>query len=283
MFTINQYLPVFDGNVRYSELLNQHMLIINKFITNSDDTGLFDYFEQLIQELLIDKTVYTKLYNVDKFLMLLNIRSICIGNEIKFNSISNQSTLSVHLHTIINKYTNPISNFEQSISIDNMYQLVLNIPKMLYLTGFDSVMTQVIDKIVDNNETYYMDTIEQKNEILKIIPANKTQKIIEYINTMSEQGDKFNIMHKIDKINTEKISMNPFNNNMCYFIKNIFSEKLYDVYQLYFNMINLLKFDYNSIINQTPAESYMYITLFDENRKKQNQSPENPTENIPQL
>ena len=66
MFTINQYLPVFDGNVRYSELLNQHMLIINKFITNSDDTGLFDYFEQLIQELLIDKTVYTKLYNVDK-------------------------------------------------------------------------------------------------------------------------------------------------------------------------------------------------------------------------
>ena len=42
-------------------------------------------------------------------------------------------------------------------------------------------------------------------------------------------------------------------------------------------------FDYNSIINQTPAESYMYITLFDENRKKQNQSPENPTENIPQL
>ena len=85
MFTINQYLPVFDGNVRYSELLNRHMLIINKFITNSDDTGLFDYFEQLIQELLIDKTVYTKLYNVDKFLMLLNIRSICIGNEIKFN------------------------------------------------------------------------------------------------------------------------------------------------------------------------------------------------------
>ena len=154
---------------------------------------------------------------------------------------------------------------------------------MLYLTGFDSVMTQVIDKIVDNNETYYMDTIEQKTEILKIIPANKTQKIIEYINTMSEQGDKLNIMHKIDKINTEKISMNPFNNNMCYFIKNIFSEKLYDVYQLYFNMINLLKFDYNSIINQTPAESYMYVTLFDENRKKQNQSPENPTENIPQL
>ena len=42
---------------------------------------------------------------------------------------------------------------------------------MLYLTGFDSVMTQVIDKIVDNNETYYMDTIEQKNEILKIIPT----------------------------------------------------------------------------------------------------------------
>ena len=107
-------------------------------------------------------------------------------------------------------------------------------------------------------------------------PSSQKERLVKKQKIRQHKPEQF-------KINTEKISMNPFNNNMCYFIKNIFSEKLYDVYQLYFNMINLLKFDYNSIINQTPAESYMYITLFDENRKKQNQSPENPTENIPQL
>lgn len=270
MFTINQYLPVLDASVRYSELLNKHMLTINKFITNSDDIGLFDYFENLIQELLIDKTVYSKLYNIDKFLMLINLRSICIGNEIKFTTPLNQSTLSIHLHTIINKYNAPISEFKQLISIDNLYKIVLNIPKMLYLPGFDSIITQVIDKIIDNNEIYSVDTVEQKNEILKIIPANKIQKIIDYINEMSEKGDEFNILNKIEKINMSKLSISPYSNNMAHFIKDIFSEKLNDVYQLYFNMINLLKFDFNSINNQTPAESYMYVSLFNENSKKQN-------------
>lgn len=280
MFTIDQYLPVLDANVRYSEILNKHMLVINKFITNSDDAGLFNYFEHLIQELLIDKNIYNKLYNIDKFLMLLNLRSICMGNEIKFNSPTTQSVLSVYLHTIINKYTAPISEFKQSISIDNLYHVILNIPKMLYLPGFDSIITQVIDKIVDNNEIYNIDTIEQKNEILKVIPANKTRKIIDYINNMSEESDKLTILNKIEKINTERVSMNPYSNNMAHFIKNIFSEKLHDVYQLYFNMIHLLKFDFNTINNQTPAESYMFITLFNENLKKESSKTDNKLETI---
>ena len=279
MFTINQYLPVLNTEVRYSELLNKHMLIINKFITNSDDIGLSDYLEELIQELLIDKTVYTKMYNVDKFLMLLNLRSICIGDELKFNQSVGTVTVSVRLINIINNYTTPISNFTQSLSINNMYNLILNMPKTLYLSGFDSIMLQVIDKIVDDSTTYHADTINFKNEILKILPANQTHKIIEYINTMSEQGEQLHILKKVERASIDSLSMNPYNNNMFIFIKNIFSEKLYSLYQFYFKMVNSLKFDSFSVNNQTPAESSMYISLFDEQMKNQNN--ENP--NVPEI
>ena len=283
MFTINQYLPVLDAEVRYSELLNKHMLIINKFITNSDDIGLSNYFEELIQELLIDKTVYTKMYNVDKFLMLLNLRSICIGDELKFNQSVGTATVSVRLINIINNYTLPITNFTQTISIDNMYNLILNMPKSLYINGFDSIILKVIDKIVDSSDTYCADTTNFKNEILKILPANQTHKIIEYINTMSEQGEKLHILKKVEKANVDGLSMNPYNNNMFQFTKNIFSEKLYSLYQFYFKMVNSLKFEFLSINNQTPAESSMYISLFDEQMKNQNSESPNVPEIPPQL
>ena len=279
MFTITQYLPVLNADVRYCELLNKHMLIINKFITNSDDIGLSDYLEELIQELLIDKTVYTKMYNVDKFLMLLNLRSICIGDELKFNQSVGTATVSVRLINIINNFTLPITNFTQSLSINNMYNLILNMPKTLYLSGFDSIMLQVIDKIVDDSTTYHADTINFKNEILKILPANQTHKIIEYINTMSEQGEQLHILKKVERASIDSLSMNPYNNNMFIFIKNIFSEKLYSLYQFYFKMVNSLKFDSFSVNNQTPAESSMYISLFDEQMKNQNN--ENP--NVPEI
>lgn len=283
MFTITQYLPVLNADVRYCELLNKHMLIINKFITNSDDIGLADYFEELIQELLIDKTVYTKMYNVDKFLMLLNLRSICIGDELKFNQSVGTVTVSVRLINIINNYTTPISNFTQSLSINNMYNLILNMPKTLYLSGFDSIMLQVIDKIVDDSTTYHADTINFKNEILKILPANQTHKIIEYINTMSEQGELLHILKKVERAGIDSLSMNPYNNNMFLFIKNIFSEKLYSLYQFYFKMVNSLKFDSFSVNNQTPAESSMYISLFNEQMKTQNSENSNVPEIPPQL
>ena len=283
MFTITQYLPVLNADVRYCELLNKHMLIINKFITNSDDIGLADYFEELIQELLIDKTVYTKMYNVDKFLMLLNLRSICIGDELKFNQSVGTVTVSVRLINIINNYNTPISNFTQSLSINNMYNLILNMPKTLYLSGFDSIMLQVIDKIVDDSTTYHADTINFKNEILKILPANQTHKIIEYINTMSEQGEQLHILKKVERSSIDSLSMNPYNNNMFIFIKNIFSEKLYSLYQFYFKMVNSLKFDSFSVNNQTPAESSMYISLFNEQMKTQNSENSNVPEIPPQL
>ena len=259
------------------------MLIINKFITNSDDIGLADYFEELIQELLIDKTVYTKMYNVDKFLMLLNLRSICIGDELKFNQSVGTVTVSVRLINIINNYNTPISNFTQSLSINNMYNLILNMPKTLYLSGFDSIMLQVIDKIVDDSTTYHADTINFKNEILKILPANQTHKIIEYINTMSEQGEQLHILKKVERASIDSLSMNPYNNNMFIFIKNIFSEKLYSLYQFYFKMVNSLKFDSFSVNNQTPAESSMYISLFNEQMKTQNSENSNVPEIPPQL
>ena len=79
------------------------------------------------------------------------------------------------------------------------------------------------------------------------------------------------------------LSMNPYNNNMFQFTKNIFSEKLYSLYQFYFKMVNSLKFEFLSINNQTPAESSMYISLFDEQMKNQNSESPNVPEIPPQL
>src|SRR5689334_17005040 len=101
MFSISQYLPVANKTVRYRELLNKHFISINKFITNGDDEGLAQYFELLLRELLETKE---NLRNIDKFLILVNLRSICVGNELVFQSKDEKSKVQLLVSSVLNKF-----------------------------------------------------------------------------------------------------------------------------------------------------------------------------------
>ena len=65
-FTTKIYLPILKQTIRFKNLNNSHYFDILKFITNNDEEGLNDYFENLILDLIIDKSIFQDLSNLEK-------------------------------------------------------------------------------------------------------------------------------------------------------------------------------------------------------------------------
>ena len=82
-FSSKLFLPILNEEIRYLNLNNNNYLDILKFITNNDDEGLIDYFYNILQEKILDKNLVSKLSVIEKFLILLDLRSILLGDKLQ--------------------------------------------------------------------------------------------------------------------------------------------------------------------------------------------------------
>ena len=82
-FSSKLFLPVLKQEIRYSNLNNKHYLDILKFITNNDDEGLINYFEEIIEKNIKNRVSINTLSNIEKFLILLDLRSILLGDKLQ--------------------------------------------------------------------------------------------------------------------------------------------------------------------------------------------------------
>ena len=274
-FTSKIYLPVIKQTIRFRNLNNSHYFDILKFITNNDEEGLNDYFENLILDLIIDKSIFPNLSNLEKFLILLEMRSSSVGDSLQITG-TNSSKIDLSIISIKNTIQNKVDKLDliKNLKCGTNYNVFLSIPKMFLIDDIDKMYTEIIDKIEIHDETlkFFNLTSTEKELIINNIPATISGNILTYIKNIQYSIGEINIITGNEKFGLETIKLSVFDKTMFLFLKSIFTDDLYNYYELQYSLSNKMNVSYDHFMKMSPNECKLFINFYNKEMKKQEEA-----------
>ena len=268
MFYIKQYLPTLQQTVSYKELTNAHYFDLLKYINNSDDRGIADCFNQIIES----HTKEPQSFNcLERFLILFDIRSICIGDSVELQ-LKSGTTAKLSIFSIIENIKQRIENvnFTKQCVVDDII-LNLNIPRDFIVDKNDDIYESIIESIVFDNKTYLVDhlTIKEKGDFYKSLPASVFFEIISYIKEITEQLNGINLISKNVQLEIDELPLAIFDNTLFTMLKLLYKDDLMNFYEQQYSFIRKMQFTQEHFMQMTPNESRLFINLFNKDLKSQ--------------
>lgn len=270
-FSSKIFLPILKEEIRYLNLNNHNYLDILKFITNNDDEGLINYFDNILLEKIINKNLVIKLSVVEKFLILLDLRSILLGDKLQLINKENIN-IDLSISSIRDNLIKNINSIELIKYIDyNNIQLCLSTPKSFDVENIDKIYKEIIDKIKIDEDIidFYSLTDEDKDHIINNLPANLAQELLEYIEFCQELSQNIDIIKGNDRIGLDSVPLRVFDKTLFMFLKNTFGNDLMGFYELQFNMMSKLNVSSDNFMKMSPAECKIFIQFYNQDMKRQ--------------
>lgn len=286
IFNTKIYLPLLNREIRYSTLKNELYVELLKYITNNDDDGIANFFDYILESCINDKKLINELSNVEKFLILLDIRSISLGDTLEF--IIKNKEIKYHITFIKNNILKSLSKVREIAKLFNYddISIELGIPNKLKIDSIDLIYKEVIKKITICGQTEYFYDLddESKDKIESILPAKFTDDLYNYIKETKQAIDGINIITGKENIGTDTIPVNFYDNTMFAFLKSIYGENLLNMYELEYNLTCKLGISYDRFIKMTPNECKLFINFYNKDKKQeeeQSKATNNPNISIP--
>jgi hypothetical protein len=284
-FTTKIFLPILKKDIRIEPISNRYFFDLIKYITNNDDEGINDYLEYVINEIVVDKENINNISNLEKFLILLNSKSFSSGNKIQImgtNQVKSEVSLSSIYKNILLK-TEGI-DFSDKIVSDNI-EIKLSLPKKLKIDNVDDIYKEVINEVKIDNECvkFYLLTDKEKDDIINSIPVLIINDILEYIKKIQNIFSKIYIISGGENKGFDDIKLNVFDNTIFYFVKSLFNDNLKNFYELQYVIINKILLSYEHFLSLTPNDCKMFINLYNEDIKKQQEEQKNSQSATPSL
>lgn len=284
-FTTKIHLPILKKEIRYSTIKNSNYFDIIKFITNNDDEGLNNYFEWILSEIIVDKSIVSKLSNIEKFLIILDNRSITIGDTLQLKS-NTSSKIQFLISSIKNSIINNFKELELTKTFESKgFKIELSAPKSLIIQDIDKIYREIINKIEIENEIIDINSLTdfEKEAIISNLPANISVHIMEYIKNIQEVTSKTYIIAENSKLGLENIPANVFDSTFFMFLKSIFADELPNFYELQFQLIHKIHISYDHFMSMTPNECKIYIKLYNNEIKKQEEAESKASSSMPSM
>ena len=246
--------------VNCKELKNKDYFNILKYSQNQDYKNLSIFFENYLKTNIESLDQYAKLNFIDKAIILLTVRSICISPEITIESKKlNKIVKKINLQKIIDSLIEV--NFKNSIKLDNNTQLNLDIPKKLNFFSFDEILEDSISSITENNKETFLSNKEIK-EITNLLPGNLFFEIKSFTTHLEKYLNNIILIEEDKNFDLKGINCSILNNTLFNFLLSVFSDSLLNFYQLIYifnSKLNTSKTDFD---NLTPAESNLILNLY---------------------
>jgi len=253
-YKIKTIVPSLSTTVYLNQIKNKNLFDISKFISSNDDTGLAYYLENLVKKIPTDN-------NFDKTFALLNLRMVCISNELKIK-ISQGSTPINYKFNINNILLNLLNNVNEPITkyVKEDLELELKHPSKLYYSNFIEFLIDIIVdlKIKKVEIDYKKLSIKNKSKLLTTLKKEIIKEIKDYLKLNQK------IYTTLVFENSErKISF--YDNTFFYFIKFLFNYNLSNLYNKMFLTCSALKLTYSEYKSLTPAETDVLIAIYKKN------------------
>lgn len=268
MFTFSIKLTN-SKSVECRELTNKLYVPFVKSIMNNEHIIISNFIDKIIEHTVIDTNRIKELNCIDKFLILLDLRSISINNNITINTGKLFNNTTVEIDKLCAHILESLPLITERFIIDDSITLEINIPKDIsyeFTNIANTVRSIQIDKdLIQMNQV----TSKVRESILNFIPAKLFDQVTKFIDITTKSMEHINIINGDDKLGIGKVEFNIFNNTLFEFIKAIYNEDLLNLYKMQYILMSKLNFDNDTYLNLTPNESQIHLNFYNEELKQQ--------------
>ena len=271
-FKIPFDLPASKRQVKYVEFNNSHHFNVIKYMSTNDDGVIENMFNEVIQDLTGEDA--TKMFAIDKFCLLLDIRSVALGDKIEFKT-NIQAKAAFNISSVLNSIRSVIepATLDHEIRVGDI-AITTSVPRRLQTSNVDDLVHNSIYSIRDNNDVYYFDDMSNKEQqaLMSSLPAEVLNDIIDCINkNQSIIKDTYIIRENAD-IGIDAIPFGLYDNSLFVFLKSIYAEDLMGFYELQYSLITKLHISYDHFMQMTPNECRVFINIHNKEMKKQEEA-----------
>lgn len=254
---IKTYTPTLSTFKYTREIKNSDLIQINKLINYKDDKGLSQLLESYV-----DKSITC---NFDKAFSLINLRSLCVGEELKFitrdkgkPSVTVKLNLTAILKRLLENEQLPLIDFEYKD-----FKIVFKLPVKIYYSNFIVFLNDIVTSLIVNNENILDGkTNRERLEILNKIKPDILKEIKNHIKVNQ-------LKYKIIDINVSNPFLNStfsfYDNSFYYFIKFLFKIGLSSIYNKLYFSCQKLNIGYSDYCNLSPIEIDLLLAIYKKN------------------
>jgi len=292
-FYYSVYLPGLNETVWLKEINSKAYRELIKSLFNTDSSSFILHSNNLIEE-LCPGLIKKQLNIIDKLIFLVNARAVCISPDLKVQVTcpvtQKQFEYNIKLDTIFDtlnsiKYKNNIifNNINVECSIvkakDEKYFLEKDQEKL-----FLYQIASCIDKITVKEKSIDFTSLSM-DERITVIENLPSQIAIEVLQKLIDTEKELNKTHLLlinspyAKTVAVDIALSTDIAILLHFCKILFTDDLTNLYKLIFNLVERAGFSGEYLDNITPAELYLYWSLFLERVESENQQSNKPSSN----
>jgi len=264
----------------------------------SEDDSSFVYHTNLVLENNINKEDYLTLTVVDKALILLQLKAVSVGPDLKLKvkceETEKEFEFTLPIDNLIKNFI--LNNSSKTIEFEN-FSIQSSIVKAKdeqrfiepYVTNKDTetyffhTVVSSIDSIRYKNKTVYFKDLswEERVQLVTRLPSKLSSYIIKNIAEVEKDVSQ-NKLISVRSPYTNKITLEmPLTTNvpsLVKFIKLVFTENLSNLYTITYNLVNYGKFTGDYLDSITPIETQVYWIYCQKQMEKEGDQKDNSME-----
>lgn len=284
-FYYSVFLPGLNETVWLKEINSKSYRELIKSLFNTDSSSFILHSNNLIEE-ICPGLVKKQLNIIDKLIVLVNARAVCISPDLKIQVTcpitEKQFEYNIKLDTIFDtlnnvKYKNLISynniNVECSIvkAKDEVYFLEKDREKL-----FLYQIASCIDKIAVKEKCieFVSLSMEERIAVIENLPSQIAMEVLQKLIETEKQLNKTHLLlvnSPYAKTVAVDIALSTDISILLHFCKIMFTDDLTNLYKLIFNLIDKAGFSGEYLDTITPAELYLYWSLYLQKVEAENQ------------
>lgn len=290
-FTFKIYLPTLERYDRYKQITNEMYMSLVKYIQNSDDEYVLKCFDEIIHNNAVDRVDGTKISKVDMFCVLLNLRILCISDQMDIlytvgdGEDRVDQKIKLNLYDVLDKVTNYNITYNKIYTISDECKIKLRPPTNIMLKDDKDVFNSVVDTLYLFDKQYDISDMssDQLEIIIESLPTKILTTIISYIKKIDSKYriEVFDIQTAMAAAgksaeSPEKYQLKMFDNSFFDFLKLCYSDNLQNLYYTRYVLVKHLGYTMSSLDKLTPQDLNTYITMYkkelDDERKAMEKS-----------
>lgn len=245
-----------DKTVYLHELTQKDYKNFSKTIINNDINCLNIFVNELLEELAYNKEDIKNLDNIDKLLLLLDIRNYCISPIIEFKE-SNKS-YEIDLNDVISAINN-IDYQKYFLYKDNNIFCKASLPQQLIYNKIEDMFADCLIELKINNEIVNIDfNNDKKRQIVDRLPPQLLGNYTNYVNKTNSILQKTVLIDIPPEIAKQTFYLSSAGEEIIQLIGLCFYLDLSTTYQNEYQLVRNFKFTSNQINCTVPAELNLY-------------------------
>lgn len=272
-FYINFTIPSSLKSVKLQEISFKKFKTLNKFLINKNNEHINEYFEEILLDSLVDKSVFNELTNFDKFCALFLLRCTSVSPDVEYKD----GVMSVKkpLIPFLSKCLDLKSDLNKTIHSDNL-EIVLSLPKSLYFSDVFDAYFDAISKIYVKGAA-----ISPDRDIIDNLPAETTGHIKKFSETIDEKFSELVFDVFSDSKNESSLTISPFNLSMFEILKALYTTDLKNIIELQYVLVSKLRYSAEYIDSNTLVENLIIFSIYQQEIEKTAKEQAKIDKNIP--